>query len=141
MFDVIKEISISEKEFTEPNYKRLQKALVYMENNLIDPDRGLYLTVGSLIEINNIITSSNNIILRKVNVKTYGFDKMFKDKELIDQLYLYKLDQIIHQFTERKITYTKFYSILLNKINPFYDRNGRTCKILFANDDIIRQNI
>ena len=117
-----------------------------MENNLIDPDCGLYLTVGSLIEINNIITSSNNIILRKVNVKTYGFDKMFKDKELIDQLYLYKLDQIIHQFTERKITYTKFYSILLNKINPFYDRNGRTCllmmlMILFANDDIIRQNI
>ena len=35
----------------------------------------------------------------------------------------------------------KFYSIFLNKIHPLYDRNGRTCKILFANDDIIRQNI
>ena len=33
MFDVIREILISEKEFTETNYKRLQKALVYIENN------------------------------------------------------------------------------------------------------------
>ena len=32
-FDVIKEILISEKEFTETNYKRLQKALVYIEKN------------------------------------------------------------------------------------------------------------
>ena len=30
MFDVIKEILISEKEFTETNYKRLQKASVYI---------------------------------------------------------------------------------------------------------------
>ena len=39
------------------------------------------LTVNSLIEINNIITGSNNITLRKVNVKPYGFDKMYMDKE------------------------------------------------------------
>ena len=26
---------MSEKEFTETNYKRLQKALVYIENNLV----------------------------------------------------------------------------------------------------------
>ena len=52
-----------------------------------------------------------------------------------------KLYQIIDQFSERKITSTKFYSILLNKIRPFYDGNGRTCKTLFAIDDIIRQNI
>ena len=56
MFDVIKEILITEKEFTETNYKRLQKALVYIENNLIDSDGGMYLAVDSLIEINNIIT-------------------------------------------------------------------------------------
>ena len=34
MFDVIKELLILEKEFTEANYKRLQKALVYIENNI-----------------------------------------------------------------------------------------------------------
>ena len=94
----------------------------------------MYLTADSLIEINNIIAGSNNIILRKVNVKLYGFDKMYMDKELIED----KIYQIIDQFNKIEITSTKFYSILFNKINPFYDG---TCKILFATDDIIRQNI
>ena len=91
-----------------------------------------YLTVDSLIKRNNIIIGSNNITLRKV-VKTYGFDKMYTDKELIEN----KLYQIIDQFSERKITSTKLYWIILNKIHPFYDINGRT----FANDNMIRQNI
>ena len=48
----------------------------------------MYLTVDSLIEINNIITRAHNITLRKVNVKPYGFDKIYMDKELIeDKLY------------------------------------------------------
>ena len=42
-----------------------------------------WLTVDSLIETNNIITHSNKITLRKVNVKQYRFDKMYIDKELI----------------------------------------------------------
>ena len=92
-----------------------------------------YLTVDSLIKRNNIIIGSNNITLRKVNVKPYGFDKMYTDKELIEN----KLYQIIDQISERKITSTKLYWIILNKIHPFYDRNGRT----FANDNMIRQNI
>ena len=33
MFYVIKKLLISVKEFTETNYKRLQKALVYIEND------------------------------------------------------------------------------------------------------------
>ena len=69
MFDVIKEKLISEEEFTETNYERLQKALVYIENNLIGSDGGRYLTVDSSIEIDNIITNSNDDTLRKVNVK------------------------------------------------------------------------
>ena len=132
MFDVIKEMLISEKEFTETNYKRLQKTLFYMESNLIDSDGGMYLTVYSLTEINNIITGSIYVTLRKVIVKPYliKFDKMYMDKELIEE----QLCQTIDQFHERKTTSAKFYSILLNKIHPFYDGNGRTCKILFAND-------
>ena len=59
------------------------------------------------------------------------------DKELIeDEPY-----KIIDQFNETKIAFTKFYSILLNKIHSLYDGNGRTCNILFDNDDIIKQNI
>ena len=30
---------------------------------------------------------------------------------------------------------------ILNKIHSFYDENGRTCKILFANNDVIRKNV
>ena len=48
MFDVIKEILKSEKQFTETIHKRLQKSLVYIENNLVDSDGGIYLTVDSL---------------------------------------------------------------------------------------------
>ena len=107
MFDLI-----LEKEFTETNYKRFQEALIYLKHNLIDTNGSMYLTVDSLMEINNIITGSNNIALRKVIVKRYGFDKMYMDKELIrDKPY-----QIIDQFNERQITSTKFYSIVLNKI-------------------------
>ena len=38
MFGVIEETLISENKFAETNYERLQKALVYIENNLIDCD-------------------------------------------------------------------------------------------------------
>ena len=101
MHDVIKDILISEKKFIETNYERLQKYLVYIENNLIDSDGGMYLTVDSLIEINNIITGSNNITLRIVNLKPYRFGKMYIDKELIED----KLYQIIDQFNEWKILF------------------------------------
>ena len=42
----------------------------------------MYLLVDSLMEINNIITNSNNIASRN-NLKPYGFDKIYMDKELI----------------------------------------------------------
>ena len=69
--------------------------------------------------------------MRKVNVKPYECDKTDMDKDLIED----KLCQIIDQFNERKIMFLKFYSILLNKIRPFFEGNGRHRKILFANDD------
>ena len=42
MYDVIKEILISEEEFTETSYKILQEALDYIKNNVIDSDGGMY---------------------------------------------------------------------------------------------------
>ena len=56
--------------------------MVCIESNLIDSDGGMYLTLHSLIEADNLITDSNNITLRKGNVKLYGFDKMYVDKAL-----------------------------------------------------------
>ena len=51
------------------------------ENILIDSDDIMYLTVDYSIEINNIYGS--NIILSKVNVKLFGYDKMYMDKDSI----------------------------------------------------------
>ena len=70
------------KKFSETNSKRLQITLVYIGNNLIDSYVGMYLTIDYLIERNNIITGSDNITLRKISLKPYGFDKMQMDKEL-----------------------------------------------------------
>ena len=95
-------------------------------------DNGIYLTVDFLIEINNIITVSYYITLKKVNVKLYELDKMYMDEDLTEDK-----TNILDELNEREITSTKIISTLLNKIHPFYDSNGRTCKILFANDDKI----
>ena len=55
-----------------------------IENNLLDSDDSMYLTVDSLIEINNTITGWNNITLRNNNGKPYAFDKMYMDKNLVE---------------------------------------------------------
>ena len=72
----------------------------FIKNNYkdCDCDTSINLTVNFFIEINNIITGSNNRTLGKVNEKPYGFDKMCMDKELIED----KLYQIIDQFNEIK---------------------------------------
>ena len=88
----------------------------------------MYLTVGSMIKINNIVSGSNNITLRKVNLPC-EFDKMYVDKDLIEE----KLYQMIDQFHEKN-THVQSYSILFNEIHQFYDGSGRTCKTPFAND-------
>ena len=62
----------------------------------------MYLTVDSLIKTNNIITGSNNITLRKVNVKPYGFDKMYMDKEF------FFLDKELIEATKRKLHLQSF---------------------------------
>ena len=62
---------------------------------MIECDGNKYLTVNFLIEINNKIRGSNNITLRKVNVKPYRFDEMYMDKDLTED----KLYQIMDQFS------------------------------------------
>ena len=46
----------------------------------------MYLTVDSLIDINNITTGSNNIVPQKVNVKPYECNKTYMDKDLIESI-------------------------------------------------------
>ena len=58
---MLEKILVSEKELSDINFERL----TYIKDNLIDSD-SIYLTVDSLINSKNIITSSNNVTLRKV---------------------------------------------------------------------------
>ena len=54
------------KGLSDINFERLKNTLVYIKNNLIDSDNKMYLSVDSLIDINNIITGLNNITLKKI---------------------------------------------------------------------------
>ena len=58
--------------------------MVYLENNFIDSDDNKYLTVYSLIKINNTIIGPYKFFLRKVNLKPYGFDRIYIDKYLVE---------------------------------------------------------
>ena len=98
-----------------------------MKNNFIDSDDNMYLSVYSLVDVNGVITGSNNIILRKVNIKQYGIDKTYLDKDLIEN----RLYQLIDQFNERKVSHRDFCFAFFDNIHPCYDGNGRTCKISF----------
>ena len=59
-----RKILVSEKELNDINFERLKNALLYIKNNFVDSGDNMYLTVDSLIDINNIITGSNDITLR-----------------------------------------------------------------------------
>ena len=117
---MLKKSLVSEKELSDTNCERLKKALIYIKNNLTDSDNNMYLTVDLLLDINNIITGLNNITLRQVNVKPYGCDKIYMDKDLIEN----KLYQLLDQFSVRKNNHRDFYFALLDNIHPFYDGNG-----------------
>ena len=70
---------------------------VYILSNLIVSGGNKYLTVDYFIEINNIMIGSINITLRKVNTMPYWFDKMYMDKDLIDNKFYQKIDQYVEQ--------------------------------------------
>ena len=121
-------ILIEEKEWTLLNLIRLSDALTYKMTQLLTENGDLLLTVDSLITLNNIITGSNNLTLRKVNVKPAFYKKQYLDFTKIE----FELYNLIDLFNDRYITNREFYHTFLNKIYSFLDGNGRTCKILFA---------
>lgn len=88
----------------------------------------MYLNADSLIDINNKITGSNNITLRKFNVKQYGYYKMYMDKNLTKG----KLYELIDQMNEKDINHKDLSFALFNSIHTFYDGNESTCQILFV---------
>ena len=66
-----------ENELNYKNFIRLMIANNFKNRELINKDGDLFLTVDSLITINNFITGANNIQLRQVNVKPAFYDKQY----------------------------------------------------------------
>ena len=116
-----------ENELNFINFIRMIRACNFKDKELINKDGDLYLTVDSLIRINNLITDTNNIQLRQINVKPAFHDKQYMDFSRIES----ELYTLVDKFNKRQITPRCFCNIFLDKIHPFSGGNGRTCKILF----------
>ena len=69
MNQAIIKILKEEKEHNDVNYFYMKQALDYKEKYLQNKDADMFLTVHSLIAVNNLITGHNNTELRKVNIK------------------------------------------------------------------------
>ena len=59
------------------NCKISGKILIYIKADLIYSDNNIYFTDDYLKKLNKITTGSNKITLKNVNVKTYGYDKVY----------------------------------------------------------------
>ena len=116
-----------EAELNNKNLFQMMLARQFKNKELVNKDGDLFLTVDSLIRINNYITDSHNIQLRRINVKPAFYNKQYMDFTRIES----ELYRLVDQFNERQITPRRFCDIFLDKIHPFADGNGRTCKILF----------
>ena len=116
-----------EKEITKDNFFWMVKAYKYIQRELISTDGDLFLTVDSLITLNNIITNSNNIFLRHINVKPAGYNKQYMHFNQIES----ELYRLIDQFNNRYISKRYFIKKFLDEIHPFSDGNGRLIKLCF----------
>ena len=123
LFKILEE----EDELNDINAIRMVNACEFKNQELINKEGDLFLAIDSLIRINNLITGSHSMHLRQINVKPAFYNKQCMDFTRIES----ELYRLIDQFNERKITPRTFCDIFLDKIHPFADRNGRTCKILF----------
>ena len=127
IFDQIFMILKEEKEITKDNFFRMVKAYKYIQRELLTTDGDLFLTVDSLIALNNIITNSNNISLRRINVKPAGYNKQYMHFDQIES----ELYRLIDQFNDRYISKRYFIKKFLDEIHPFSDGNSRLVKLCF----------
>ena len=115
-----------EGKFNVQNVMRMKYARDFKNQEPINKDGDLFLTVDSLIRINNIITNPHNLHLRHHNVKPPGYNKQYMDASRIKT----ELYSLVDKLNDRRITSRTFCDTFLDKIHPFADRKVRTCKIL-----------
>ena len=116
-----------EKEINEDNFLRMITAYKYVRSELLTTEGDLFLTIDSLVTLNNIITNSNNLFLRQTNVKPAGYNKQYMHFNYIES----ELYRLVDQFNDRYISKRYFIKKFLNEIHPFSDGNGRLVKLCF----------
>ena len=129
MNEAIVKILKEGKECSDLNYFNMKTALDYKEKYLQNKEGDMFLSVNSLIEVNNLILGKNNTELRKINVKSAGYatNPNFPWWCVESSLYI-----LLDEFNERRTT-TRGFCDRFMEIHPFLDGNGRTCKLLFVN--------
>ena len=120
------ELHQADGKINNQNIQTLLEAALFVRNHLLTKDGILFLTVDSLISINNIITKSKNHTLRKCEVKPVGYNYQYMESTKIeDELY-----RLVDCFNEKRLPESDFCRRFL-EIHSFKDGNGRTCKVLF----------
>ena len=129
MNEAIVKILKEEKEYSDLNYFNMKTALDYKEKYLQNKEGDMFLTVNSLIEVNNLILGKNNTELRKLDVKPAGYatNPYFPWWCIESSLYI-----LLDEFYKRRITNRDFCDCFM-EIHPFLHGNGKTCKLLFIN--------
>ena len=122
---LLTKILIEEGEFNEVNLRRLTPAYIFKKTFLTTSNNNLYLTLDSLIEINNIILNKHTQKLRQTQVKPLAYNFQYMHFSKIET----NLQSLIDRFNDRQLTKTKFLKEFLD-IHPFLDSNGRTVKVL-----------
>ena len=101
MNEAIVKILQEGKEYSDLSYFNMKTALDYKEKYLQNKEGDMFLTVNSLIEVNNLILGKNDTKLRKLNVKPAGYttNPYFPWWCVENSLYI-----LLDEFNERRIT-------------------------------------
>ena len=82
----------------------MKYACSFKNQELINKEGDLFLTIDSLIRINNIFTNSHNLYLRRHSVKPAGYNKQYMDTSRIEA----ELYSLVDKFNDRRITSRTF---------------------------------
>ena len=128
IIDILKKILVEEKEFSDKNLDLMKEAYLFKKNFLITKEGDLYLTIDSLIEINNITVANTQpprMTLCRCQVKPAGYNYFYMDFNIID----FHLQILIDNSNECLVSKNEFVDKFL-RIHPFVEGNGRTAKLL-----------
>ena len=113
--EILIKILKEEGELTKKNLFQMTLGLQFKNNELLNEDGDLFLTVDSLITLNNYVTDSHNILLRQINVKPAFHNKQYMDFTMIET----ELYTLVDRFNNRQITPRVFVIYFLIKYIHF----------------------